>query len=146
MLGIRLVSRTRKYSDIGLWIARNLANLTGQNIRGSHNGAVLFRLWMKSSSPVTRGGIREIRALLTTLLFWGIMVSAPLVWKRTRLCQLYNRPLRRRKPGSRCDTTGRPWEWERQKQQPVSKIQPAACTLNDHWIWCVYVDKVMLQK
>lgn len=67
----------------------------------------------KSSSPVTQGGDREMRALLTTLLFWGIMVSAPLVWKRTRLCQLYNRPLRHRKPGSRCDTTGRPWEGDR---------------------------------
>ncbi len=115
MLGIRLVSRTRKYSDIGLWIGKKKKRKEIIRVAITDQFYPLIQAEDGSSSPVTRGGSREMRALLTTLLFWGIMVSAPLVWKRTRLCQSYYRPLRHRKPGSRCDTTGRPWEWEGNK-------------------------------
>lgn len=77
MLGIRLVSRTRKYSDIGLSIVKK----GKQNIRVATTDQFypLIQAEDGSSSPVTQEGSREMRALLTTLLFWGIMVSAPLV-------------------------------------------------------------------
>lgn len=70
----------------------------------------LFRLRLNRLSPGTRQGSREMRARLTTLLFWGILVSKlPVLW-RTRLCRSYCRRCHHRRPDPRCDTTSKPWQ------------------------------------
>lgn len=102
-------------------------------------------------SPVTLKGSWEMRALLTTLLFWGILVSAPPVWKRTRLCQLYYQPLLRRKPGSRCDTTGTPWKKGAENttfMKMQTKLSLAACTLHElvWYLMCSQSQMVLHRK
>lgn len=68
----------------------------------------LIQAEVESFPSGTREGSREMRARLTTLLFWGILVSElPVLW-RTRLCRSYCRLCHHRRPDPRCDTTSKP--------------------------------------